>query len=195
MKEAIVNKIIKRLSGQRILNEIKLIFDEVSYPSTIRDISDLNVAKIKKEDLTLLSKLGSCRIYYYLSKLNINRIPLTTKERKTMKDLNKIKQITKSLENTSKMSTIYNILSPTSEELISIIPNLYPSLKGKIKIFSRLKKIKPFITGRELKKIGFKPGQRYKYLLKKMFDLQLNKNIKNRREAIRYLKNLKKGYG
>lgn len=191
IKEAIDKKMIKQLTGQRILNEIRLIFTEKKYQETIKDLSDLIIFKIKKKDLELLPLLGPNRIYLYLSKLDTNEFPLKTEERKIMQDLNKAGSIISRLEKTSKNSIIYDILYPISDQVINIIPLIRPELKKKINIYSRLKKIKPFIKGNDLKNLKIKQGRKFKILLKKMLDLQLDKKINSRKDALQYLKNLK----
>ena len=191
MKEAIDKKMIKQLTGQRILNEIRLIFTEKKYQETIKDLSDLIIFKIKKKDLELLPLLGPNRIYLYLSKLDTNEFPLKTEERKIMQDLNKAGSIISRLEKTSKNSIIYDILYPISDQVINIIPLIRPELKKKINRYSRLKKIKPFIKGNDLKNLKVKQGRKFKILLKKMLDLQLDKKINSKKDALQYLKNLK----
>jgi len=191
IKEAIDKKMIKQLTGQRILNEIRLIFTEKKYQETIKDLSDLIIFKIKKKDLELLPLLGPNRIYLYLSKLDTNEFPLKTEERKIMQDLNKAGSIISKLEKTSKNSIIYDILYPISDQVINIIPLIRPELKKKINRYSRLKKIKPFIKGNDLKNLKIKQGRKFKILLKKMLDLQLDKKINSRKDALQYLKNLK----
>lgn len=191
IKEAIDKKMIKQLTGQRILNEIRLIFTEKKYQETIKDLSDLIIFKIKKKDLELLPLLGPNRIYLYLSKLDTNEFPLKTEERKIMQDLNKAGSIISRLEKTSKNSIIYDILYPISDQVIYIIPLIRPELKKKINRYSRLKKIKPFIKGNDLKNLKVKQGRKFKILLKKMLDLQLDKKINSRKDALQYLKNLK----
>lgn len=191
IKEAIDKKMIKQLTGQRILNEIRLIFTEKKYQETIKDLSDLIIFKIKKKDLELLPLLGPNRIYLYLSKLDTNEFPLKTEERKIMQDLNKAGSIISRLEKTSKNSIIYDILYPISDQVINIIPLIRPELKKKINIYSRLKKIKPFIKGNDLKNLKIKQGRKFKILLKKMLDLQLDKKINSRKDALQYLKNIK----
>jgi len=191
MKEAIDKRMIKQLSDQRILNEIKLIFSEEKYQETIKDLSDLLIYKIKKKDLELLPLLGPNRIYLYLSKLDTDGFPLKTEERDMMQDLNKIGSTISRLEKASTNSTICNILYPISDQIIEIIPLIHQKLKGKINTYSKLKKIKPFIKGNDLKKLGVRQNRKFKNLLRKMLDLQLDKKIKSKKEAIQYLKNMK----
>ena len=189
MTEAIEKNLIKRLTGQRILNEIRLIFAEDTYQQTLQDISTLNIFKVKKNDIEQLPFLGSERIYYYISKLNTNKFPLTNEEKKITTDLRNIERTVTRLKKASQNSTLYYILSPISAEIVNVILLIHPEMRNKIKMYSQLKKIKPFIRGNDLKTLGFKSSKRFKTLLKKMFDLQLNKKIHSKKEAIALLKN------
>ncbi len=108
-----------------------------------------------------------------------------------MQDLNKIGSTISRLEKASTNSTICNILYPISDQIIEIIPLIHQELKGKINTYSKLKKIKPFIKGNDLKKLGVRQNKNFKNLLRKMLDLQLDKKIKSKKEAIQYLRNMK----
>jgi len=191
IKEAVAKKIVGRLTGQRILNEIRLIFEEDKYQGIVRDISDYNIFKIKNKDLEFLPQLGAISIYLYFSKINTKYFPLKNYERKIMKELDKIDITISKLEKTSKRSNIYKILSPLSEDVINALPYLSPRLRKKIELFQKSRKMKSYVTGNDLKRLGIKPGRRFKYLLKKMHYLQLDGEIPSRKKALRYLKNLK----
>ncbi|UCG93043.1 MAG: CCA tRNA nucleotidyltransferase [candidate division WOR-3 bacterium] len=189
MVDAVKGNMIKQLTGQRILNEIRLIFSEATYLATLHDISDLKIFHVKKSDLERLSSLDSAGIYFYLSKLNTHKFPLTKEEKKIISDLRTIERTVSRLKKTDKNSTFYTILSPLSEQAIRMIPLMYPELKNKFKIFSQLKKIKPLITGSDLKRLGYKPNKKFKSILKKVFNQQLDKKITTKKEAITFLKN------
>lgn len=189
MIDAVRKNMIKRLTGQRILNEIRLIFCEDTYLATLHDISDLKIFNVKRSDLEHLADLGSYKIYFYLSKLNLHALPLTKDEEKIINNLRTLDRIATRLKRTDKNSTIYNTLSPLSEEVVRMIPLLYPELKKKFKIFSQLKKVKPFIKGNDLKRLGYKPNKKFKSILKKMFERQLDKKFTTKKEAIAFLKN------
>lgn len=189
MKEAISKNMTHHLSGQRILNELRLIFVEPTYRKTIEDMSKLHIFKITTKELELLSLLGPQKIYLYLSKLDTSKFPLTKEERELMHDLSKIENTIIQLAKATKNSTIYNILSPLEEQVVILLISVRPELKDKIKLYFRLEKIKPFVKGGDLKKLSIRPGKRFKHLLDEMFNMQLDKKINCRREAIRFLKN------
>ncbi len=192
MTEAIDKKMIQRLSGQRILDEIKLIFEEEQYLLTIKDLSDLTSMKIRKKDLELLSVLGHNRIYYYLSKVKSINFALSNAEKSLVKDFQNLNNTIMRLDKASKNSTIFSILSHISDEVIEVIPAVLPRLKQKVKRFRQLKKTKLLINGNDLKKLGFRPERRFKRMLRKLRDLQFDKKINNRREGFKYISNTKK---
>lgn len=191
MIEAINKKMIQRLSGQRILSEIKLIFEEKQYREIVKDLSDMTSLKIRKKDLDILPLIGRNRIYYYLSKVKSIKFPLSKPEKNLIKDFQNLNKTIGRLDKASKHSTIYTILSPISKDILDVIPAVLPKLKQKIRIFSQLKKIKLFINGNDLKRLGFKSDRKLKNMLNKMRDWQFDKKIKDRKEALKYLRNIK----
>jgi hypothetical protein len=96
------------------------------------------------------------------------------------------------LNKASKRSTIYSILSSLADETVDALPQIKPDLQEKITTFNHLKKIKPMITGKDLRRYKFKEEKKYQRILKKVFSLQLDKEIRNRKQAIEYLKAMKK---
>jgi tRNA nucleotidyltransferase (CCA-adding enzyme) len=190
MKESLSKKMIEKLSGQRILNELKLIFAEPTYRKILEDISRLKIFKMTTKELEFLSFLGRYKIYFYLSKINTIKFPLTTEERKVMHDISNIEKIIIRLAKATKNSQIYAILSPVDSEIVILLLSVRPELQDKVKLFIRLKKIKPFIKGNDLKKLGYKPGTRFKQLLHKTFTMQLDKQINSKRQAITFLKHI-----
>jgi len=191
LSEAVNKGMINFLTGQRILNEIKLIFAEKTYQKTLSDLSRFNIFKIDKKDLARLHSLRDQRIYFFLSKLPYEELPLKKNEMKIVNDFRRYKIIAKKLAHVTKNSAIYNTLSPISDRVVNEIPFLYPALKKKIKVYKQLRNIKPFIKGDDLKSLGFIPGKKFKYLLKKLRNHQLDKKMRARKEAVEYLKKLK----
>jgi tRNA nucleotidyltransferase (CCA-adding enzyme) len=189
MKEAISKKMIEKLSGQRILNELKLIFAEPMYRKILEDISRLKIFKMSTKELEFLSFLGKYKIYFYLSKINTIKFPLTTEERKAMHHVSNIENLIVQLNKTTKNSALYSLLSPVDPEIIILLLSVRPDVQDKVNLFIKLKKIKPFIKGNDLKRLGYKPGARFKLLLHKIFTMQLDKQVKSKREAIAFLKN------
>jgi tRNA nucleotidyltransferase/poly(A) polymerase len=190
MIEAINKKMIQRLSGQRILDEIKLIFSEDKYCQIVKDLSDLTDMKIRKKDLDLLSAFGHNQVYYYLAKIKSNKLPLSRHEKDLVKHFKNLSNTITRLDKATKKSTIYNMLSPIPEPVVDEITAVHPRLKEKITLFRKLKRVKPFISGADLKKRHIKPERKFKSILKKIHDHQLDKKISSRQEALKFLKKI-----
>ncbi len=191
MTEAINKRMIRRLSDQRILNEIRLIFEETNYQDIVKDISNLTSLKIRKKDMEMLPVLGSNRMYFYLSKLKYFKFPITSAEKCLVKDFHDFGNTIARLDKTTKHSAIFAILSPISSEVIDIMPAVLPKLRRHVRIFRQLKKKKLFVTGNDLKRLGYKPGVKFRSILNRMRDWQFDRKIKNRKEALEYLRNIK----
>jgi hypothetical protein len=185
---AIRGKMIGRLSGQRVLNEIRLIVQEKSWRSTLRDLGDYCIFRITKRDLDLMSRLGGMRIYYLLGKFPNMKLPLTRKEIKLSEESVGIQNAARRLNRPLTNSELYRFLSPLEPETIATIPNLDPALGRKIRRFQRMKKILPIVSGRDLIRAGLKPGPAYRNALRSLFYLQLDGKIRKKGPALEYLK-------
>ncbi|UCD18840.1 MAG: CCA tRNA nucleotidyltransferase [candidate division WOR-3 bacterium] len=192
MREAVKEGMVKKLSGQRILNELNLIFAEDSYGETVNDLSYYGIFALKRSELRLMPASNSHAFYYLLSKLPRNSLPLSKKDKEIVDDFRNIDEMMVKLSKTTKKSMLYTILSPVAEEVTEAITLIKPELQERIKTFHALKRIKPFITGKDLRKYGFKPDKQYARILRKMFVLQIDKKLASRREAIEHLKTLRK---
>jgi tRNA nucleotidyltransferase/poly(A) polymerase len=192
MKQALKDGMVKKLSGQRILNELGLIFAEVSFQSTVSDLCNHGVLPIKRTELKLMPPSEKHAFYFLLSKLPKNTLPLSKESKRIVDDFRNINSVMTKLSRASKRSAIYSILSPVTEELTEAVTLIKPDLAEKMKSFRKMSKIKPFITAKDLKKYNIKPQKQYSNILKKLFTLQLDRKIKNRREAIAHLKTIKK---
>jgi hypothetical protein len=183
---------VQKLSGQRILNELALIFEETSYAATVNDLCSHGVVPVKRTELKLMPSSSKHAFYFLLSKLPKNSITLNSETKRIVDDFRSIGSTMTKLSKASKRSVIYSILNPVTEELVEAIELLKPELAGKISTFQKLTRIKPFITGKDLKKYNIKPQKQYAKLLNKLFTLQLDKKLKSRKAAIAYLKTIKK---
>ncbi|UCG30802.1 MAG: CCA tRNA nucleotidyltransferase [candidate division WOR-3 bacterium] len=192
MKQAVKERMVQKLSAQRILNELGLIFAETSFKAMVNDLSHYGVIEVKRSELKLMPGSSKHAFFFLLSRLPRNAIPLSKEDRKIVDDFRNITGIMAKLSRTSKRSAIYSILYPMTDELIEAIALLKPELTDKIKTYRRMLKLKPFITGQDLRKYRVVPSKSYAKVLKKLFALQLDSKFKNRKEAIVYLKAKKK---
>ncbi len=188
MKEAISQGMIQRLSGQRILNELRLIFSESPFYRTVLDLNKYRIYKIKKGAIRFLLKAGPWRFYYYLALIDCDKFPLSREEKKIINDLRGLKIKVFQLKKAKKNSEVYYLLSSLAEEVIEIIPALYPELNSKVRLYKSLRKVKPLIKGGDLKKLGIKSGPNFKHLLYKAFAEQIDLGIKDKEELINRIK-------
>jgi hypothetical protein len=188
IKEAVQKKMVKRLTGQRLLNELRLIFGEESYRESVKDMIDLDIFTLKRKDLEMLPNMGQYKMYFFISCLGRINLPLSTDERRIMRDINKVIEAMPRIRKASKNSTLYNLLSPIPRDILKIISQIKPDLEKKIKQYSRIARIKPFITGSDLKRLRVRPQKKYASILKKMYNMQLDKRITTRRQALTYIR-------
>ena len=190
LKEAVTREMIGQLTGQRLLNELKLIFEEDNYLDVIRNLSKYKIKSISKRELKILSLTGSAKFYFYLAKFTINKMPLKKEELKLIAEMRKLKDIVRNLSRARKNSQIYNTLYPLCAQTLDIISALKPRLRSKIDRYPALKNTKPFVTGADLIKSGLEPGPKFKKFLKAVFELQLDNKITSKSQAFRELKNV-----
>lgn len=193
LKKAVLYGFISNISEQRILNEIKLIFMERSFKETVQDLVRYNIYKLSVKDIKILLRLASLKYYYFLSKINHTNFPLKKKEMKIIKDLNELNETKNNLKKAELNSEIYNILAPICDEVVDVIPSLYPSLRKKINRYLSLKKINPLISGEDLKLIGIPPGPGFRSLLRKAFELQIDRGINSKEILLKEMKKWQTG--
>jgi tRNA nucleotidyltransferase (CCA-adding enzyme) len=192
MREAVKGGMIDRLSGQRILNELRLIFAEDAFQQTALDIAHYGVLPVKRAELQILPPSKEHAFYFFVSKIEKNRLPLTKEEQKVTADFRRIREVIAQLQKAQKRSKVYAILSPVARETLQAITSIKPDLRSKIDMFERMRKIRPLLSGIDLRKHGIKPGRQYTNLLHRVFNMQLDREIRNRKQALQYLRTLKK---
>jgi tRNA nucleotidyltransferase (CCA-adding enzyme) len=192
MREAIKSGMVGKLSGQRILNELELIFEEDTFQHTVEDLAHYGVFPIKRSELKKLPSSNSHAFYFFLSRLSKNTIPLTKEAQKIVADFRDITDLIVALQKSNKKSKIYSMLSPLTPAVTEAIASVRSDLAEKVAMFRSLQKIKPFIKAKDLQKYGIKPAKQYNRVLSRIFALQLDKKLQNRKQALEYLKTLKR---
>jgi tRNA nucleotidyltransferase (CCA-adding enzyme) len=84
-------------------------------------------------------------------------------------------------------SQIYRILEPLSFEVILLIKAKHKNRLLNLHIerfFKYYNEARPYISGKDLTKLGLKPSPEYKKILNRLFHLQLNQQISSRQEAL-----------
>ena len=192
MSEAIKSGMVSKLSGQRILNELELIFEEETFQHTVEDLAYYGVFPIKRSELKKIPSSNSHAFYFFLSRLSKNTLPLTKEAQEIVADFRDITDIVAQLQKTNKKSKIYSVLSPLTPTVIEAIAYMRSDLKEKVAMFRSLQKIKPFIKAKDLQKYGIRPAKHYARILGRIFALQLDRKLQSRKQALEYLKTLKK---
>jgi tRNA nucleotidyltransferase (CCA-adding enzyme) len=190
MQETIQNKLIKKLSGKRLLTEIRLIFQESTYGLVLRDLSEFNIFKLRKKDHDTIIKLANIGLYYYLSVINVHSIPLSTQEQRFVRAFRSFWKIVGNLEKASRYSTFYRILHPLPREIIDCIQRVRANLKPKVDFYKKSLKRKRFLSGNDLKRLKIKGKNRYQTIITNVWYLQLDNKIKSRKEALAYVKKI-----
>lgn len=90
-----------------------------------------------------------------------------------------------------KASDIYNLLStvPTESIILMIAKTEKNTVKKHISLYlTELKKVKISVTGKDLLKMGVRPGPDYKQILNRVLEEKLDGRLKTRDEEINYIK-------
>jgi tRNA nucleotidyltransferase (CCA-adding enzyme) len=190
MQEAVQKKLIKELSGKRLLTEIRIVFQESTYGLVLRDLSEFNIFKLRKKDHDTIIKLAHMGLYYYLSVINVHTIPLSAKEQRYVRAFRSFWKVIGNLEKASRFSTFYRILHPLPRDIIDCIKQVRANLKPKVDFYKKSLKRKHLITGHDLKKAKIKDEKRYQKVLNNIWYLQLDGKIKTRKAALAYVKKL-----
>ncbi len=190
LRDAIARNMIERLSGQRILNELRLIFAEKSDTQVLLDLVRYGIVSLPRAKLTMLGRMGDLKLYAFLAHTRFKHLPLPSHEAHLVREVGRLDQIIARLSRARHNHQIHEILATLPPEIMSVIPALKPKLKNKVNAYARMRRVRPLITGDNLKRIGLKPGPAYKRLLAKAFQLQLDGRIsaKNKNKALEALK-------
>jgi tRNA nucleotidyltransferase (CCA-adding enzyme) len=87
-------------------------------------------------------------------------------------------------------SRMYRLLSPLVPEVqCFLLAAAKPAVRKKMKAyFTKMKNLKPWLRGRDLKQFGIPPGFRYSYILLEALNGQLDGRFKSRKEVVRWVR-------
>ena len=206
MQEAIKNNLLKLLSKERILNEIKLMLAEQKHIENIRclqnygiiaNLFDLNLPKRffdNNDKLTAYeSDIKKIRLIYFLSYLPIShwrKYPLTTEIVESTYALIKFSKIRGHLAKAKKPSEIYKILKPLPIMVLEILSSIESqTIKEKVKKYlNEYSKITISTNGNVLRSMKIQQGQLYTQILKQIRYEKLDGKIKTKQDEINYIK-------
>ncbi len=176
-------RVLKKVSKQRILNELKLIFEEDTYLRTLKDLHKYEIFTFDIKKLNTLKKIPPDLKYYHFLSLLEDNFPLSNEEAKIVSNFRNFERIKQSLKRAKSNSEIYYSLHNVDKSLIRTIFLLYKSLRTKIRKFYALNNIKPLLNGDDLKDLKIKPGPIFREILTGIHKMQLDKKIKTKKEA------------
>lgn len=177
-------RVLKKVSKQRILNELKLIFEEETYMRTIRDIHKYEILEFNIKRLNTLKKVPKDLKYYYFLSLLEDNFPLSSEEAKLVSNFRNIEKIKQGIKRAETNSELYYTIHNVDKKVIKALFVMYKSLRHKIRRFYGLNRIKPLINGEDLKRLKIKPGPIFREMLTGVHKLQLDKKIKSKKEAM-----------
>jgi poly(A) polymerase len=204
LREVIKEKKPSLLSGERILNELRLIMQEpksqkmLEYLNRERIFDLLFAQQLKKTFFNEYAKVAkttdsNLKLIHLLTQLSVpKQFPLTRQQVLAIQDWKRYKKIRRVLSKASKPSQIYKILRNFSEPALKIaqaIENQRISRKIN-KYLNKYNKVKIKIGGDAIKQLGIAQGAIYSELLDSILFARLDGKIKNKSEEIRYLKTL-----
>ena len=216
MKDSIRLGMIRKLTPQRIRNEIILILEEDKRELMLNMLEEFGILKIlgfRNPDPLLLKELEHSIAFfrkkttsstkdklqewfiYLLAILNLAKedINIPAPTRRDLQRLRQTKRMLKTinlLRDARKPSAIYRLLSDYSEEVLIFGLSLTKDrfIKNKFKEFiTKYKNIKVEITGEDLRAIGIREGPLYKEILSKTLDAKLNGLLKTKEDEIRFV--------
>ncbi|MEO0162158.1 MAG: hypothetical protein ABIL39_05470 [candidate division WOR-3 bacterium] len=186
--EAVWLRVLKKVSKQRILNELRLIFEEKTYLRTLKDLHKYEVLEFDIKKLNLIKKIPEdLRLYYFLSLLE-DKFPLSKEEEELVSNFQNLQRIRNTLKDAKLNSEIFYALRNVNPRVIRLLGRLYKSLRKKIRRYYILSKIKPLIRGNDLLALNLKPGPIFREVLSGIHKMQLDGLVKSKKESLEVIK-------
>ncbi|MCX7995352.1 MAG: hypothetical protein N3A65_06240 [candidate division WOR-3 bacterium] len=186
--EAVWLRVLKKVSKQRILNELKLICKEKTYLKTLKDLHHYEIFEFNMKKLNLIKKIpDDLKCYYFLSLLE-DKFPLSNEEERIVSNFRNLERIRNTLKSAKINSDIYYALHNVDERVIKVLNRLYKGLRQKIRKFYRLRRIKPIIRGDDLLALSIKPGPIFREILSGIHKMQLDGLVKSKHDATQIIK-------
>ena len=202
MKKAIRSNLLKLLSGERILYELKNIFEEEKSTEILKVLQKYGVIKniygVKlqpkffSENRIFSADKKIAHFFSYIPEICWVKYPFTKESIKVAKTLKNFSRYRKKLARAKKPSEIYKVLIPLpilALEILSILEQ--QSFKNKIRRhLVKYSKVKIFTSGKTLKEFKIPSGEMYSKVLKEVLYAKLDGRIKTKKQEVNYIKKL-----
>ena len=204
LRAAITQKLPSLLSGERILNELRLIVKEAKCERMIERLNRAGLFESlfgKKLLITFFRQFrkveksadANLELIHILAQFDsLNNFPITKQESAAIRDWQRFHQIRKSLLKARRPSEIYKILKGFSNEALGIAVLVEDkSINLKIKNYqNRYRRVNTQIGGDDIKALGINPGVIYKKLLEDILFARLDGKVKTQADELRLLKKM-----
>ena len=201
MKKVIKGKLLRLLSGERVLYEIKMIMMERKSLQIIKSLQDFGIINkifgIKLSKKFFLehqpvtdshSKL--VHFFSYIPESSWTKYPLLKETMESSQVIRNFSAYRTKLIRRNKPSKIYQILKPIPNSALEILSLLEKKpITDKIKSYlTKYSKVKIFTTGETLKALKILPGPNYSKIMNEILYQKLDGNIKNKTDEMKYIK-------
>ena len=204
---------IDTISGNRLKNELNLIFKECSCAKGLKRADELGIlkqlhpslkangwlsAKLRKDhDLVTLFALLTYNLNEENCRDTLKRLNISGKNGQIIKEVHKVKTALDALSTPNlPFSSIYRILENFSNEAINVVVLAEePSVaRQRLELYiEKLQQIHPVLDGDDLKRMGITTGRKIGQILKQLTNAKLDHKVRTRSEEEKLVKSLIRG--
>lgn len=191
-----------RISGRRVLNELRLILAEPDPVSPVRMLDTYGVFKarfgrgLSPRFFERFKRLSSGRpepgmlLRYLLAELPDGGLPLTRAERRDVEQIRRFGSLREKVRAATRTSQLYKIFHRFTPLVVEILARVEPrDVAERIREYRLgLKRARVAVTGRDLAELGLSPGRVYKRVLEALLYARLDGEIKDDAEEWSWLK-------
>ena len=202
LRAAIKQKLPSLLSGERILNELRLIIKEdknkpmierLNHEGLFHSLFEKKLAKAFFIQFAKLAKLNepNLMLVFLLAQFSLpENFPLTKEQLCAINDWKRFSKVKRKLTRAKQPSDVYKLLRGYSDDALRIAERLVnPSIAGKIKKYlEKYKNVRLELGGKDIKKLGIRPGKIYSRLLNNLLFARIDGKVKSRADELKLLK-------
>jgi tRNA nucleotidyltransferase (CCA-adding enzyme) len=196
---------IQKVSGERLRNELRLIFQEPHPEGAVRRLDELGVLPhihpslgVSKQLKKVLPHIANAIVFFRLNKIALDEekmvwfqallSPSAVKDAAALCKRLMLSRVEQKIV-TQSVKAYPALYKELNKEEASVSRSPSPILRRKLAgYFEKLQKSEPWIRGRDLQAMGVPPGFRYSFILLEALNGQLDGKFKNRKEALEWVK-------